>query len=304
MDMTKLQYFITIVEEGGITKAALKLNMTQPPLSMSLKKFEKELGFHLFERTGKRLTLTPSGQIIYDQGKELIYSSNAIIEEAKEQIEGKKGFVTVGCSTIANISIIPLIVEEMKKREMNITVKVLEGNTAFILDQLRAHKMDLGFIRNIIDKDDFNTEPLIYEPLYIALPSNHQLYGQESVSLNELKYDDFLMPYTTLGFGISEFILEGCEAYGFTPNVIYWGTETLPMLEMVKRSLGVAFVPALFKRIESFALPKLAKLENFEIRASLNLATLKNSVNKSATEKFLSVTKDVINDLKLQIEKR
>lgn len=300
MDMVKLQYFITIVEEGSISKAAMKLNMTQPPLSMSLKKFEEELGFSLFLRSGKQLTLTSSGKIIYERGKELIYSSSAIIKEAKEQVEGKIGFVTIGCSTVANLTIIPLVVQEMKRRDMNITIKVLEGNTAFILDQLRSHHMDLGFIRNIIDKEDFYTETLLYEPIYIALPPKHPLNKNKSISLKDLKNEDFLMPYTTLGFGISEFILEGCESFGFKPNVIYWGTETLPMLNMVNRGLGVAFVPALFKKMNNFNLPKLIKLENVEIRASLNLATLKNSVSKSATEQFITVTKEVIEQLKLQ----
>lgn len=300
MDMVKLQYFITIVEEGSISKAAMKLNMTQPPLSMSLKKFEEELGFSLFLRSGKQLTLTSSGKIIYERGKELIYSSSAIIKEAKEQVEGKIGFVTIGCSTVANLTIIPLVVQEMKRRDMNITIKVLEGNTAFILDQLRSHHMDLGFIRNIIDKEDFYTETLLYEPIYIALPPKHHLNKNKSISLKDLKDEDFLMPYTTLGFGISEFILEGCESFGFKPNVIYWGTETLPMLNMVNRGLGVAFVPALFKKMNNFNLPKLIKLENVEIRASLNLATLKNSVSKSATEQFITVTKEVIEQLKLQ----
>lgn len=296
MDMNKLKYFISIVEEGSISKAASSLNMTQPPLSMALKKFEGELGISLFTRKGKKLTLTSSGKIIYEQGKELIHSSSAIIKEAKEQEEGKKGFITIGCSTVANLTIIPLVIQRMKEKNINITIKVLEGNTAFILEQLRSHQMDIGFIRNIINKEDFYTTTLLYEPLYIALPPNHPLSNHKQISLADLKEDNFLMPYTTLGFGISEFILEGCESFGFKPNVIYWGTETLPMLDMVSRGLGIAFVPALFKEINNYSLPTLIKLNNPEIRASLNLATLKNSIRKSSTEQFLESTREVINE--------
>lgn len=296
MDMNKLKYFIAIVEEGSISKAAASLNMTQPPLSMSLRSFEEELGFNLFNRIGKRLEITPSGKIIYERGKELLISSSAIIKEAKEQDEGITGSVTIGCSTIANLTIIPEVVKRMKSENINIMIKVLEGNTAFILEQLRLHQMDIGFVRNIFDKEDFRTTVLLYEPLYIALPPQHHLKNEKSVSLNELKEENFLMPYTTLGYGISDFILEGCQSFGFHPNIIYWGTETLPMLDMVNSGLGIAFVPALFKEISNFSLPTLVKLENPEIRASLNLATLKNSVQKSATEKFLAITKEVIHD--------
>lgn len=296
MDMVRLNYFITIVDEGSVSKAASKLNMTQPPLSMALKKFEEELGFPLFNRKGRKLTITSAGAIIYERGKELIYSSNAIIKEATEQNEGKTGSVTIGCSTIANLTIIPLVMERMKKENINITVKVLEGNTAFILEQLQSHHMDIGFVRNVFNKAEFDTQTLLYEPLYIGLPPNHPLSNNKSISLIELKNENFLMPYTTLGYGISEFIIEGCESMGFEPNIIYQGTETLPMLDMVKRGLGIAFVPALFKEINDFELPKLVKLTKPEIRASLNLATLKSNVHKSATEKFLSITKEVIAD--------
>ncbi len=294
--MNKLKHFITIVEEGSVSKAAAVLNMTQPPLSMAIKKFENEIGFKLFIRRGKRLELTAPGKILYEKGKELIISSNAIIKEAKEQDEGKTGAVTIGCSTVANLTIIPEVVKRMNDNKMNITLKVMEGNTAFILEQLRLHHMDIGLVRNIFDKEDFHTTALLYEPLYVALPPKHSLNNKSSVSLTELTEDNFLMPYTTLGYGISDFILEGCQSFNFNPNIIYWGTETLPMLDMVNRGLGIAFVPALFKQIKNFSLPNLVKLENPEIRASLNLTTLKNSVKKSATEQFLLITKEVIED--------
>src|SRR5690625_1401416 len=142
MDVIKLNYFITIVDEGSISKAASKLNMTQPPLSMALKKFEEDLGFPLFHRHGRKLAITSAGKIIYERRKELICASNAIIKEASEQNEGKTGSVTVGCSTIANLTIIPLVMERMKAKDINITVKVLEGNTAFILEQLKSHRSE------------------------------------------------------------------------------------------------------------------------------------------------------------------
>lgn len=294
MNITRLKYFIAIVEEGSISKAATSLNMTQPPLSIAIKKFEEELGFDLFKRLKRKMILTAPGKIIYEQGKELIHSSNAIIEEAKEEEKGETGHITIGCSTVANLTIIPLVMQKMQEKNINITLKVLEGNTDFILKQLRTHKMDLGFIRNIIHKEDFNTTTLLYEPLYVALPPNHPLSAKKKISLKELKDEKFLMPYTTLGFGVAEFILEGCDSFGFKPNVIYWGTETLPMIDMVNRGLGIAFVPSLFKEITNYSLPTLVKLRNPEIRASLNLATLKNSVKKTATERFINITKEVI----------
>ncbi|TMN21718.1 LysR family transcriptional regulator [Lentibacillus cibarius] len=296
MDVVKLKYFITIVDKGSMSKAASALNMTQPPLSMAIKKFEEELGVNLFLRNGKRLRLSEAGKTIYERGTELLLSTKSIIKEAQEKEEGKTGYVTIGCSTVANLTIIPEVVKRMNDENIKITTRVLEGNTAFILEQLKTHNMDIGLVRNIFDKEDYHTTALLSEPLYVALPPQHPLKDRLYISLEELSNENFLIPYTSFGHGISDFILEGCQSFGFTPNIIYWGTENLPMLNIVNRGIGIAFVPALFNHIKGFSLPPLVRLKSPDIHAFLNLTTLKNSVKNSATEQFLSIAKRVINE--------
>lgn len=297
MDYEKLRYFIQVVEAESISKAAIALNMTQPPLSISIRKLEDELGVSLFTRKGKRLILTDTGRLLYERGKELVFSTQEIIKEVTEHDAGRHGIVTIGCSTIANVTIIPEVVKRLNERDIRITIRVLEGNTAFILEQLRLHNMDIGLVRNTFDKKDLHTTALLSEALFVALPPGHPLANNETVELKELGSENFLMPYTTLGYGISDSILEGCEAAGFTPNVIYWGTETFPMLNMVRENLGIAFAPSLFQNIKYIDLPPLVRLVNPSIDAKLNLVTLKNSVRKAATEQFLEVIKEVIEEL-------
>lgn len=297
MDMQKLKYFMTVVDSGTLSKAAIALNMTQPPLSILMKKFEEELGLKLFERKGKRLHLTSAGYLLYERGKELTASVEAIIQEVHEHQDGKRGHVRIGCSTVANLSIIPEVVKRMKERDIHITIHVMEGNTAYILEQLRLHQMDIGIVRNMFDKEDLHTTALLTEPILVALPPDHHLAERESIDLIELSNEKFFMQHTTFGYGISDLILEECQTRGFNPNIIYWGTETLPMLSMVKEGLGVSFTPMLFTKLKGFVLPPLVQLKNSSLQTKLNLVTLKNSVKKAATEQFLEVTKEVIEEL-------
>jgi DNA-binding transcriptional LysR family regulator len=297
MDMQKLKYFTTVVESGTLSKAAIALNMTQPPLSILMKKFEEELGLKLFERKGKRLHLTSSGYLFYEKGKELLASAEAIIQEVHEHQDGKRGHVIIGCSTNANLTIIPKVVERMMERDIKITLHVMEGNSAYILKQLRHYKMDIGIVRNDFDKADLHTTALLTEPILVALPPNHPLSSKKAIDLIDLANENFLMPYTTLGYGISELVIEGCQTHGFNPNIIYLGTETLPMLSMVKKGLGIAFTPMLFSKLDDFIMPPLVELKNPSLHAKLNLVTLKNSVKKAATEQFLEITKEVIDEL-------
>ena len=88
MDLHKLRCFIAVVEEGSLSKAAEVLNMTQPPLSILMKKLEEELNVTLFERRNKRLLITDTGHLLYKRAKELISSSESIYQELVEQNKG------------------------------------------------------------------------------------------------------------------------------------------------------------------------------------------------------------------------
>ncbi|SIT73392.1 LysR family transcriptional regulator [Edaphobacillus lindanitolerans] len=298
MDLEKVRYFVRVVEEGSVSKAAVSLNMTQPPLSISIRKLEEELGVPLFFRQGNRLILNETGQYFYKRSKELLFSADALQVEMKERIMGKRGEVTVGCSTIANLTIIPEVVKRLRDRDYRITVRVMEGNTAYILDQLRQHRMDIGLIGNTFDRADLNLTALLTGPVYAALPPGHPLSGRDQVNLHELQHDDFLMPYTSIGLGIADYIMEECSEQEFEPSIIYWGAETFPMLEMVKKGLGVAFVPALLLHIHGVDLPPLARIDSPSVSSKLNLVTLKNGARQEAAKRFLEVTEEVIAELK------
>jgi DNA-binding transcriptional LysR family regulator len=301
MNFERLKYFIMVVEKGSISKAAIALHMTQPPLSTAIGKLEKEIDTKLFTRKGKQLKLTEPGKLLYKRGIELVFSSESIINEVKEKEYNKAGSVTIGCSTVANLTIIPKIVERIHRSGKDISIKVLEGNAAFILEQLELHKMDIGLVRNTFDKKNFHTKGLISEPIYVAVPPGHPLSNLESISFKDLSKEKFLMPYTSVGTGTSDLILENCQAAGYNPNIIYWGTETLPMINIVNRGLGIAFVPALFTLIDNITLPPLIPIHNSTLHAKLNLVTLKGSIDSSATKGFLEIATDVIDEMNFKL---
>ncbi|MFC4801309.1 LysR family transcriptional regulator [Neobacillus sp. GCM10023253] len=297
MDIQKLRYFIEIVEKGSLSQAAIALNMTQPPLSSVIKKLESELDVQLFDRRGKKLILTDTGRLLYNRAKNLIASADIIMNELVELDKGLKGQVVVGCSTNANLTIIPKVVQRINDTS-NIVIKVKEGNTSYILDELRNHRLDVGIVRNVFKRDDLHNEILFSEPLMLALPPNHRLLRKKgNVRIEDLKDEKFLLQSTTFGHGISEIIIEECQANGFFPNVIYWGTETLPMLNMVQLGLGIAFFPKSFLKLENFRFPPIVEVEDSSLIIKIGLVTFKDRIHKAATDKFLEVTKSVIDDL-------
>ncbi|MFD1705365.1 LysR family transcriptional regulator [Siminovitchia sediminis] len=297
MELQKLKYFIAVVDHGTVSEAAKALNMTQPPLSMLLKKFEEEIGIKLFRRKGKRLFLTNAGQFVYQQGKELLASSEAILKEAREVEREYHGSVMIGSATVANFTLIPEVIQRLNDQSINISTYVREGSTPNILEHLRYHKLDIGIVRNVYDREDLITTKLLTEPLMVALPPNHPLAGRKYVSLKELKDESFLLHHSSFEYNVSESIIMECKKRGFSPKVMYWGIETLPMLGMVNAGMGVAFPPKSIIRTVGFDLPPLAELTDPFIPTTLNMVTVKNSIQKDAVDKFLEVTKEVIAEM-------
>lgn len=297
VNLHRLRCFIKVVEEGSITKAAAALKMTQPPLSILIRKFEEELNVTLFDRSGRFLELTPSGRFLYEQGKELLDISDNTERKLVEYHEGIRGTVNVGCSTSASLFLLPSIIQRLQKDTPFIQTHVQEGNTSYILEGLRNLTIDIGIVRSSIRAEDIQTSSLLTEPILLALPPDHELCKKESIVMSDLKNERFLLPTTTYGLGISDVIFEACQDSGFTPNVIYWGTEVLPMLLMVKRGAGICFVPKLFKQFNQADLPVLRQVNFPNLQTKLNVIRLQNRYMSSVTEHFLTLTEEVAKEM-------
>lgn len=293
MDLHQLRYFIAIVEAGSISKAAEALNMTQPPLSIMINKLEKELTVFLFDRSGKRLKLTKHGEFLYRRGKELLVAAENIEKELLEHRDGLRGTVNVGCITSANLFILPKVVQKIRKESPNVNVRVKEGNSAYILSELRNQVLDLGIVRTIFEADDLNITTLVEEPLLLAVPPGHCLLGKSSINLFDLKDEKFLLPTTSYGRGIADEIIESCQHNGFSPEVVYWGTEVIPMLVLVKKGVGITFVPESFSKLQLPGMPVLIPLKHPKLRTKLSLVTLRNDYIQTAAKHFIAITKDM-----------
>ncbi len=108
-----------------------------------------------------------------------------------------------------------------------------------------------------------------------------------------MKNERFLLNTTSYGSGVADDVIEACQKSGFTPNVVYWGTETLPTLMMVMKGAGICFVPSCFKLLNSPDLPVLRPLANPVLQTKLNIITLKDRYMTSISKRFLAITEEV-----------
>lgn len=295
MNFDKLSYFVRVVEKGGITKAAISLNMTQPPLSKAIKDLEEELESNLFIRKGKRLELTETGKYLYEKGKKLITYSSKMKDDIRVLDGKKERVINVGCSNVAAITVVPKIIKKVREKNLKLKVNVVEGPTSYLLEQLRYNKLDIVIARNILDSDDnFDITVLYTEPIHIVLPKTHELASKNFLEIMDLKDEKFILPLSTTGYGLSEYIIDGCQASGFTPEISYWGGQSLPMIELVKEGMGIAFVPASYENIISMKKIEMIPLKSNLVHARCYAIKLKMEIFSKSTELFMNLINEVI----------
>lgn len=271
MDEHRLKCFVAVYEQGSVSAAAERLHMTQPPLSILLRKLEDELGVNLFDRSGHRLVPTATGELFYLRAKALQANLQAMRRELRETAQGSRGTVHIGCATAASLFIMPRVMEQLLASAMKITVHVHEGETGYLLQRLRERSLDLVICRSQFAAPELQNQEVMNEPLRVALPPQHPLCGQAQIALGALRAERFLLHSSLLGTGISDMLLRACQEAGFTPEVAYWGVETLPMLLMVQKGLGVAFAPDSFAQLGMQGLPVLVPLADAKLRTHLNM---------------------------------
>ncbi|RWR12859.1 LysR family transcriptional regulator [Siminovitchia fortis] len=288
MDTNRLKYFVAVVEENGITAAAKKLNISQPSLSIMIKKLEQELDALLFTRENKTMILTDVGELLYKRSKNILVSMNDMVTELNEAKKGLRGEIKIGCSTAANLIIIPNIVENLQKAAPHVSIRVIEGDTKYICEQMVSHQLDAAIVRTTFTQDIFDTYSIITEPVVACMHKEHPLAQKEHLTLKDFADENFLLNTTTTGSGLSDYVIKKCKEAGFTPNVKYWGSQGLPMAILASKGVGVTFLPESFKYLPFCGgLPVFRKIDSPELTTSLELITLKGRFRSKATDMFL-----------------
>ena len=162
MDIRQMKYFKTIVEEGTISKAAKKLHMAQPPLSMQLKQLEEELSVILLKRGNKQIELTEAGNRFYKRCLQILDLTEITKNELKQSYQD---VLRIGITSSNSCLIQQESIQEFIKKNKHVQYAIHEGSTYEILDLLLSHNIDLGIVRTPFDTSQVNTFYLEKEPM-------------------------------------------------------------------------------------------------------------------------------------------
>lgn len=198
MEIRVLRYFLTVVREEGINRAAEVLHITQPTLSRQLSQLEKEVGVTLFHRGAKKITLTNEGILLRRRAEEILSLVDRTEQELREQDEQVEGRVVIGGGELAAMQELPEIIGSFRKKYSLVTFDIFTGNADLVKEQMEKGLIDIGVLLEPIDMDKFDFIRLKGKEQWGGLMRpDDPLVEKEVISAKDLENEPLILPRRT-----------------------------------------------------------------------------------------------------------
>jgi LysR family transcriptional regulator, hydrogen peroxide-inducible genes activator len=249
MTLTELKYIVAVAREKHFGKAAEACFVSQPTLSVAIKKLEDELEVKLFERSANEVTITPLGEDIVRQAQSVLEQAASIKEIAKRGKDPLAGPLRLGVIYTIGPYLLPDLVRQAIARTPQMPLMLQENFTVKLLEMLRTGEIDCAIMAEPFPDTGLAIAPLYDEPFLAAVPSNHPLAARKTVTAQELKSETMLLLGT--GHCFRDHVLEVCPEFArFSSDAegirkSFEGSSLETIKHMVAAGMGVTLVPRL-----------------------------------------------------------
>ena len=236
LDMGQVRSFVILASELNFSRAARRLNITQPPLSRQIKLLEQELDVTLVERTSRRVSLTAAGMTFLAEAQKLLEQSNAAVIATRRAARGSAGSVKIAFVGAATYSWARMAAPQIE-------LELVQMETSEQLQAINAGDIDIGFSRPLASPNHLENICVAREPLMLAIPRAHPLAATRRPTLDALSGEPFITfsaPARYLHDKLARLIAENM----ITPRIVQSMTHSQAILSLVSAGIGLAIVPA------------------------------------------------------------
>jgi DNA-binding transcriptional LysR family regulator len=229
-----------VAEELHFGRAAIRLNISQPPLSQQIRQLEEELGVRLFQRTKREVRLTDAGKRVLNEAHQVLGQIDHFANVAAQAGEGEIGHLSVGVPGGVN----EILVQSLRivaRRYPGVRFELQYMTTGLQIEALREGRIHVGFLNLPVDEPSLSLEPVRREPLCVAMPRGHALSRYTSVPVNALKGQRVIIFARRVAPGLHDAITGVCRDAGVTLNAVHETDNVIAALTMVSAELGICF---------------------------------------------------------------
>lgn len=241
MELRQLEYFYMASRLRNITRAAQRLHVSQPNITVAIQKLESELGVQLLDRSQKVLTLTPEGTVFLSRIEVALENIRNAVRELDDYKTLQKGIVRLGIPPIVGAYLFPRIFSHFSHQYPSLELSIVEDGSLAIRHALENGELDLGMVITTGVGNLLSTEPILKEEIVVCLPKSHRLAGRESIALEELAGERLIM--LKQGSYHRQVLMSAFDALSIKPNIILSSNQVETIKGLVARQVGVSFLP-------------------------------------------------------------
>jgi DNA-binding transcriptional LysR family regulator len=248
IELRQLRQFVAVAEELSFRRAAARLNMSQPPLTVAVKALEAAVGKPLLERSKHHVKLTGPGYLFLSEARRVLAQADRALQIARSASNGALRLSHLGSATIG---IMPELLRHFRRDYPAIELHLTMAGTFRQIEMLRHGSADVGLIRvPVEDARGLKVTVLCEERMLIAVPAHHPLAGRRSVRVEMLAAEQFISYPPPEGPIFEGAFISACQRAGFYPRVVQHASQMLTKLSFVASGLGITLIPGSMRAVK------------------------------------------------------
>jgi DNA-binding transcriptional LysR family regulator len=244
MELRHLRYFLAVAQTLNFTKAAAHLHMAQPPLSRQIRELEDELGVELFDRRGKRVTLSSAGMVFADRAQRILASADAAVIDSQRAARGEIGRLAVGFFEHIAYTLLPALIREFQQSFPDVSVELRWFTAAEQFNALARGEVDVAFMRAVPPDTELRSTMILREPFVVALAKDNPLATKRTISIVDCASMRVINYRKDVAPDYHAIINQLCALGGFSPSPLFEMGQIYASLGLVSSGFGIALVPA------------------------------------------------------------
>lgn len=274
MDLRQLRQFVAVAEERSFRRAAERLHVSQPPLSVAVQRLEADIGVQLLDRNRHGVRLTPAGEAFLHEARRTLAHAQLSVDIAQRAASGKLGTLRLSFVPSAGLAVVPRLLRLFRQDHPDVKLILGGDTTSQQMVALAQGATDVGLVvPPLHEAPALRVKVFREEDLVLAVPSEHPLAGATRVQLKDLAGEDFVGFPLKEGPGFESVVMAACQESGFIPRFVQTASQMQAILALVAGGLGIALVPEAMRavRMENVHYLQVRK-QRAAVRYALGLA--------------------------------
>ena len=289
MELRQLEYFQMASRLKNITRAAERLRVSQPNITVAIKKLEGELGIQLFDRSQKQLSLTPEGAVFLGRVEIALRNIQDAVLEVNDYKQLQKGTIKIGIPPMMGAYLFPKIFSSFQRRYSHLDVYLHEEGSVAIREQLERDELDFGII--IIPETAPNLQllPMARRQIVCCVPEDSDLAARKAITLQDVEAHSLIM--LKEGSFLRQTMLQKMKTASVTPDIVLESNQVVTIMGLVASGVGIAFLLDMIVRDTPGirAIPLATP-----IYVDVGLAWKRDRYISRAAQSFIEFSKDIL----------